>query len=314
MNGCAISQDFTAYLESKKHFSEQTLKCYQADLQCFIRFLKSKAGRCAISRPLHTLTDQAHQTAPTTTTAPDTTAERLLLAANGADMTAYLACLEKMNYSKSTIARKLSCLRTFYRFLIKRHCLRANPAMGVCPPKQEKKTPRFLEKQQVQELLNAGATDGWLGVRNKAILQTLYSAGLKVSELVGLNLADVDFPASVIHIRTAGRKQRVVPLEPYALAGVKRYIELRNQRSQIKGNFDSQALFVNRMGRRLNPRTVRREMQQHLVRAGLDRSFSPRSLRHSFAAHKLSAGSDLQSLRSLLGYLSSSSIRVYAHL
>jgi integrase/recombinase XerC len=163
-------------------------------------------------------------------------------------------------------------------------------------------------------LLETPPMDNWLGARDRAIMETLYSTGVRVSELVALNMDDVDFLGEVVHVRGKGKKERIVPIGTSALQIIQHYMEFRSKRAQSNPNFDSKVLFVNKHGRRLSTRSVRRKMDKYLKIAGLDISISPHTLRHSFATHMLNNGADLRSVQELLGHQSLSTTQIYTHL
>ncbi|MEE9371371.1 MAG: site-specific tyrosine recombinase/integron integrase, partial [Sedimentisphaerales bacterium] len=240
--------------------------------------------------------------------------DQLLISTDVNTVRGSLAVLNEKQYSKSTIARKLATLRSFYKFLVKRNHISSNPVMAVRTPRQEKKLPRFLEYEQVRRLLETPSLDNWLGARDRAIMETLYSTGIRVSELVALNMDDVDFLGEVVHIRGKGKKERIAPIGSSALQVIQYYMEFRNKRAQSNSNFDSRVLFVNKHGRRLSTRSVRRKMDKYLKMAGLDPAISPHTLRHSFATHMLNNGADLRSVQELLGHQSLSTTQVYTHL
>jgi integrase/recombinase XerC len=227
---------------------------------------------------------------------------------------AYLAFLNEKQYSKATIARKLATLRSFYKFLVKRNQLTSNPVVAVRTPKQDKKLPRFLDYEEIKKLLDTPSLENWLGARDRAIMETLYSTGIRVSELVALNMDDIDFLGEVVHIRGKGKKERIAPIGSSALQVIQHYMEYRNKRAQNNVNFDSKVLFVNKHGKRLSTRSVRRKMDKYLKMAGLDPAISPHTLRHSFATHMLNNGADLRSVQELLGHQSLSTTQVYTHL
>ena len=174
--------------------------------------------------------------------------------------------------------------------------------------------PHFLEYDEVKKLLDTPPMNNWLGARDRAILETLYSTGIRVSELVALNMEDIDFLGEVLHIRGKGKKERITPIGSSALQVIQHYMEFRNKRSQNNTNFDNKVLFVNKHGRRLSTRSVRRKMDKYLKMAGLDPSISPHTLRHSFATHMLNNGADLRSVQELLGHQSLSTTQIYTHL
>jgi len=308
MENCAIIHEFLDYLNFEKHFSEHTAKCYNADLEQFCQYLGSEHGHLSEGWPAGSKTTGA------VATQTETKIEQLLLAITVDSVRAYMASLNEKQYSKSTTARKLATLRSFYKFLVKRGYLSTNPVITVRTPKQDKKLPKFLEYDQVRKLLETPPTDNWLGARDCAIMETLYSTGVRVSELVALNIEDVDFLSEVLHVRGKGKKERLTPVGSSALQAIQHYMEFRNRRAQGNGNFDSKVLFVNKHGKRLSTRSVRRKMDKYLKMAGLDPTISPHTLRHSFATHMLNNGADLRSVQELLGHQSLSTTQIYTHL
>jgi len=320
MGKSAVCEEFINYLKFEKRFSEYTAKCYGADLGQFEEFLSWRAEQR--SPTAEVISPEDHHEAADTVVAVKTdvrkqsgvTIDHLLLTTATDDVRAYLAFLNQKDYSKSTIARKLATLRSFYKFLVKRGRVGSNPVTPVRTPKQEKKLPRFLEYEEVKRLLETPPLQNWLGARDRAILETLYSTGIRVSELVGLNMDDVDFLGEVVHIRGKGKKERITPISSSALQAIQHYMEFRNKRAQSNPNFDSKVLFVNKHGGRLSTRSVRRKMDKYLKMAGLDPAVSPHTLRHSFATHMLNNGADLRSVQELLGHQSLSTTQIYTHL
>jgi len=310
----AVAQEFLNYLKFEKRFSEHTAKCYGADLGQFGEFLISASnGSASDTDPgMSGQQHDSHGTALATQT--ELQVDQLLLSVETDSIRGYLALLNEKQYSKATIARKLATLRSFYKFLVKRNRLSSNPVTAVRTPKQDKKLPRFLEYEEVKELLETPPMDNWLGARDRAILETLYSTGIRVSELVALNMDDIDFLGEVVHVRGKGKKERIAPISSSALQVIQHYMEFRNKRAQSNSNFDSKVLFVNKHGRRLSTRSVRRKMDKYLKMSGLDSSISPHTLRHSFATHMLNNGADLRSVQELLGHQSLSTTQVYTHL
>ncbi len=313
MEDSVIVQEFLNYLNFEKRFSEHTAKCYGADMRQFAEFLIGGSDAGGPSAEVPSLAQQGAQDAAVATqTKPRV--DQLLLLAQTDVVRAYLAFLNEKQYSKTTIARKLATLRSFYKFLIKRNQVSSNPVTAVRTPKQEKKLPRFLEYEEVKKLLETPPMDSWLGARDRAIMETLYSTGIRVSELVGLNMDDVDFLGEVVHVRGKGKKERIAPIGSSALQVIQHYMEFRSKRAQSSSNFDPKVLFVNKHGRRLSTRSVRRKMDKYLKIAGLDPAISPHTLRHSFATHMLNNGADLRSVQELLGHQSLSTTQVYTHL
>jgi integrase/recombinase XerC len=300
-------------LNFEKHFSEHTGKCYHADLEQFCGYL-ARSSQSGQNNSDSVSSGGGVGVGVGVAVQTETQLQQFLLAVTTESVRAFIASLNDKQYSKSTIARKLATLRSFYKFLVKRSYLSANPVIAVRTPKQDKKLPKFLEYEQVKALLETPPADNWLGARDRAIMETLYSTGVRVSEVVGLNIEDVDFLGEVLHIRGKGKKERLTPIGSSAIQAVQRYMEFRNRRAQSNGNFDSKVLFVNKHGKRLSTRSVRRKMDKYLKMAGLDPSISPHTLRHSFATHMLNNGADLRIVQELLGHQSLSTTQVYTHL
>ena len=311
-------QQFLNYLQFERHFSSYTSRCYGADLRQFVQFL--------LGIPAEIMPDEADasgtmpgggtataviEALPKVDTSPEH-CESLLLNSNADDVRGYLQFMRENNYSKATMARKLATLRSFFKFVNKRGMTGNNPMLTIRTPKQDKRLPKFMTEEQVTKLLNTPHDTDILGARDKAMLEAMYSTGIRVSELIGLNMEDVDFAGSVIRVRGKGRKERIAPMGPTAIAAIQKYMSMRNQLTQ-----DAQptaALFVNKHGQRLSTRSVRRKLDKYLIEAGLDPDISPHTLRHSFATHMLNHDADLRSVQELLGHQSLSTTQVYTHL
>ena len=307
-------QHFLDYLKYERRFSEHTAKCYGADLAQFSEFLLNASESSHLDTEPISQSSHHGDSATAVAIAVKPKIDELLLSVKTDAVRAYLAFLNEKQYSKATIARKLATLRSFYKFLVKRNHLTSNPVIAVRTPKQDKKLPRFLDYEEVKRLLNTPSLDNWLGARDRAIMETLYSTGIRVSELVALNMDDIDFMGEVVHVRGKGKKERIAPIGSSALQVIQHYMEYRNKRAQNNINFDSKVLFVNKHGRRLSTRSVRRKMDKYLKIAGLDPAISPHTLRHSFATHMLNNGADLRSVQELLGHQSLSTTQIYTHL
>ena len=309
-----IIHKFLDYLKFERRFSEHTAKCYGADLTQFCDFLRGRSESGGIDEESMSHDHHDGGVGTAVATQVDVKIDRLLLAVQTEAVRAYLGFLNEKDYSKATVARKLATLRSFYKFLVKRSHITSNPVVSIRTPKQDKKLPRFLEYDEIKRLLNTPPVNSWLGARDRAILETLYSTGIRVSELVALNMDDIDFLGEVVHVRGKGKKERIAPIGSSALQTIQHYMEYRNKRAQSNGNFDGKVLFVNKHGRRLSTRSVRRKMDKYLKMAGLDPAISPHTLRHSFATHMLNNGADLRSVQELLGHQSLSTTQVYTHL
>lgn len=314
MENSVLIQEFLNYLNFERRFSEHTAKCYGADLCQFGDHLVNCKDNSSIDMESSVYGGQQGEHSAALATKTGVKIDQILLTVSANDIRSYMANLNEQQYSKSTIARKVATLRSFYKFLMKRNQIDSNPVASIRTPKQEKKLPRFLEYEEVKRLLECPPIENWLGSRDRAIMETLYSTGLRVSELVALNMDDIDFLGEVIHVRGKGKKERVAPIGSSALQAIQHYMEFRNKRAQSNGNFDPKVLFVNKHGQRLSTRSVRRKMDKYLKMAGLDPAISPHTLRHSFATHMLNNGADLRSVQELLGHQTLSTTQVYTHL
>ncbi|MCF7957821.1 MAG: tyrosine recombinase XerC [Phycisphaerae bacterium] len=318
-----LIQEFIEYLNYEKHFSSHTVKCYSADLRQFVGFLvTARAGSDPEVSPNADSSVSAeavaygnsHAESVATAIATDTqNSDEMLLDVDVNTLRSFLSHLNELNYSKTTSARKLATLRSFYKFLVRRGHVASSPVVSIRTPRQEKRLPRCLEPEQISTLLNCPETDNLLGSRDRAILETLYSSGLRVSELVGLDLRDVDFLGEGLHLRGKGKKERLSPIGSSALQSIQRYLTHRDADLR-KEKFDPNALFINKHGQRLSTRSVRRKLDKYLRQAGLDPRISPHTLRHSFATHMLNNGADLRVVQELLGHRSLSTTQIYTHL
>jgi integrase/recombinase XerC len=275
--------DFLRYLGVEKNASAYTVKSYREDLGQAVEFFRGRSG------------GQTPKPALLTT--------RLLRS--------YVAWLHEQGYAKTTMARRIAAVRSFCRFLCRQGTLETNPADGLRGPRQDKKLPHFLNEKDIVQLLEAPTTDSPLGWRDRAILETLYSAGLRVAELTGLNMDDVDLDSGLATVRGKGKRERLALLGPQALSALKRWLE---QRDAVTAQRRSQrAVFLNRRGTRLTTRSVGRLLEKYLALAGLDPRTSPHTLRHSFATHLLDRGADIRSVQELLGHRSLATTQVYTH-
>lgn len=224
----------------------------------------------------------------------------------------FLAKLQENKNKKSTVARKLAAMRSFFQFCIKKKWLEDNPAKAVATPKQEKHVPSFLSEDEMAEFLDLPQTTQPLDLRDKAALELLYATGMRVSELAGLNLDDLNFSERLIRVRGKGKKERLVPFGKKAEDSLTFYIRSRPQIN--KGNIEDKALFLNYRGQRLSSRSVERIVDKYIRLTALRRKISPHSLRHSFASHLLSRGADLRVIQELLGHESLATTQKYTHL
>lgn len=226
-------------------------------------------------------------------------------------------CMGRRGLAKRSVARKLSAVRAFFRFLHQEDLVEANPARSVRAPKLERTLPAFLTRDQIGKLFVAvegrALDGGFHGVRDHAIVELLYSSGLRVSELQGLNEGDLDLVSERVRVRGKGRKERIVPVGGAAVRALRRYEPRRDEVVHAAAGADRRAFFVGQAGRRLSVRRIQKIVVDFLDRVGEDAGLSTHSLRHSFATHLVDAGADLIAVKELLGHSSLSTTRVYTH-
>lgn len=222
----------------------------------------------------------------------------------------YLSILFQKN-SPASIARKLSSLKSFFQFWVKKGVIAQNPARPIHSPKIPKKLPKFLNVDEIFRLLDSPGDEQFSDLRNKAILELLYSCGLRVAELVGLDIDDIDLENRLVKVIGKGSKERLVPMGKKASHRLNRYLDLRSQ--VIKKDRPLEAFFLNKQGGRLGVRSVERFVDEAILKSGLSKRISPHVLRHTFATHLLNAGADLRSIQELLGHSSLSTTQKYTH-
>ena len=269
---------FLRHLENERNASPHTVKAYGEDLQQFAEHLREELGREARPRDV----------------------DHLLIRA-------FLARLHRAGLKKTSAARKLASLRSFFRYLCREGVLTKNPARALLSPRFEKRIPVHLDEAQVATLLDVPG-EGDAVLRARAILELLYGAGIRCGELVGLNLGEVDLDERLLRVLGKGRKERVVPFGTRAQAALRAYLAAR-----LRARPRSDALFVNARGGRLTGRSVRTILTRRMDQAALIQKISPHALRHSFATHLLERGADLRAIQELLGHVSLSTTQRYTH-
>jgi integrase/recombinase XerC len=268
---------FLRYLELEKEASFYTIHSYLNDLKIFMNFLKEKNKK---------IKDISH-----------------------IDIRLFLAYLKERKDCNATILRRLSCLRSFFKFLIREGFIKSNPLYAVSGVKLEKRLPQFLTLNEAFNLMEAPNGNDYLSVRDKAILETFYSTGIRVSELVRLNLPDVDFINGVIKVYGKGKKERISPIGDKALRAIKIWLDKRI----TKGFGAKTPLFLNKRGRRITERSVDRIIKKYAFKAKIFKNLSPHTLRHTFATHLLEKGADLRAVQELLGHANLSTTQIYTH-
>ncbi len=275
---------FLRYLRVERNASPLTIKSYREDLIALSQYLTEAYGGQSV-----------------------TPAEITPL-----DLRGYVAALSEAGYAKSSIARRLASLRSFFRFGQREGWVSQNPARALRNPRKGRSLPHFLSTEEVAQLLAAPPANTRMGLRDRAILETLYSAGLRVSELVGLNDGDLDLPEGLIRVRGKGRRERLAPLGSYAIRALRQWLRVRPLHPHLSPGPEA-PVFVNRFGQRLTTRSVGRMLEKYLRQTGLDQRTSPHTLRHSFATHLLDQGADIRSVQELLGHKSLSTTQIYTH-
>lgn len=276
---------FLRYLDVEKNASTLTIKSYREDLIDLADYLIEQQGKTSLK--------------------PDDISPR--------DLRGYVSALHEAGYARSSISRKLASLRSFYKFAQRQELATTNPAKPLRNPRGQRKLPHFLTSDEVERLLNSPPRDEVLGLRDRAILETMYSAGLRVSEVVGLNDGDIDLEEGLARVRGKGRKERLSPLGRFAVAALHKYAYHR-ERSPKEPIGKNAPVFVNRFGRRLTTRSVARMLEKYIQITGLDQRTTPHTLRHSFATHLLDRGADIRSVQELLGHKSLVTTQIYTHL
>lgn len=265
-------EKFLTYLDIEKNYSPHTLLNYRLDLEEFFRSLENLPIENV--KYLH--------------------------------MRKFLAHLRQKNHRPRTLARKLSSLRSFFKFLHRDGYIKDNPGKLLVTPRLDKKLPKFLTEEQVVQLIESPKTDKVADKRDRAILETLYSTGMRVSELVGLNIEHVDMVSNLVKVMGKGKKERLLPIGDKAVEAIKDYLESRPS--------SQRAVFLNKSGTRLSTRSVCNIFNKHILKTSVQLNVSPHMMRHSFATHLLNHGADLRSVQELLGHVNLSTTQIYTHI
>lgn len=278
----AITQ-FLRYLGVERNAAELTIKSYREDLASLADYLTQACGR----------TPSPGEVTPL-------------------DLRGYVSALHEAGYAKSSVARRLASLRTFYKFAQREGLSDGNPARPLRNPRPDRKLPYFLSTSEIGKLLVAPPASGPQGIRDRAILETMYSSGLRVSEAVGMNDGDLDLAEGLLRIRGKGRRERLAPIGSFAAKALSRWLKLRRLSPREPAG-PRAPVFTNRFGGRLTTRSVQRLLLKHLKLTGLDLRTTPHTLRHSFATHLLDRGADIRSVQELLGHKSLVTTQIYTH-
>ncbi len=278
----AISR-FLRYMQVERNAADLTVKSYREDLSSLSDYLSESYGQSPAPSEITPL-----------------------------DLRGYVAALHEAGYARSSVSRRLASLRSFFRFAQREGLCANNPAKPLRNPRRERKLPHFLSSGDVARLLEAPPADDPMGLRDRAILETMYSAGLRVSELVGMNDGDMDLAEGLVRIRGKGRRERLSPLGTFAVRALQRWLKVRELAASEPIGAEA-PVFLNKFGRRLTTRSVARMLEKYLKQTGLDLRTSPHTLRHSFATHLLDRGADIRSVQELLGHKSLVTTQIYTH-
>jgi len=266
--------DFLRHIRGERNFSEHTRVAYEQDLAQFEAFCRQR----------------------------DVEVDR----ADRFDIRAFLNHLRERRLSPRSVGRKVSALRSFYRYLLRHGRISASPCEGIRSPRKGRPLPRFLDEGACAALLEAPQEGERMGLRDRAILEVLYGGGLRVAELTGLRVCDIDRSRGCLRVLGKGNKERLAPVGPRAMAALMEYLAVSPASSRMR-------VFRNRFGRGLTPRSVRRIVKKYVLVSTLDPEVSPHTLRHSFATHLLNRGANLRAVQELLGHESISTTQIYTH-
>ncbi len=295
----AISR-FLKYLQVERNASDLTIKSYREDLLALAEYLSPEN-----SSTQEEDADAVDNSDPASRFPKP--AEISVL-----DLRSYVAALHDAGYAKTTIARRLASMRSFFRFGQREGWVDANPAKPLRNPRRTRTLPHFLSTEDLGRLLESPPAGSREGIRDRAILETLYAAGLRVSELVGLCDGDLDFAAGILHVRGKGKRERLSPIGSYAADAIAKWLKVRRLNLR-EAQGPSAPLFVNRFGHRTTTRSIGRMLEKYLRQTGLDARTTPHSLRHSFATHLLDGGADLRAVQDLLGHSDVATTQRYTH-
>jgi integrase/recombinase XerC len=299
--------NFLIYLKTEKNASPKTIECYQKDLFFGLDFFASQKGKA--DHALH----------------PAELDHRVFRC--------YLAFSQQQGHARATMARRLAAWRSFYRYLVREEIVEKNPVAGLSSPRLEKRLPEFLYEGEAKLLVEAPDLGSPLGIRDRALLETLYAGGLRIDELVLLDQGDLDLRGGYVRVMGKRARERVIPLGRLAVTALISYMKDARPRLLMKSSTNKinsaalktemivkqplpsleHAVFLNRWGGRLSGRGIRKMINKYVQKVSIERKVSPHTLRHSFATHLLNAGADLRSVQELLGHVSLSSTQIYTH-
>ncbi|MCS5660368.1 MAG: tyrosine recombinase XerC [Dehalococcoidia bacterium] len=275
---------FLEYLEKERSYSPHTIKAYETDLIQFSRFVKEYGGTGSFD----------------------------VLAVDKKTVQHFVGSLAEKGLSPKSTGRKLASIKSFFRYLLKYAQVESNPASAVKAPKQHATLPKFLQKEVLEQILSHSVKDDWQLKRDKTILELLYSTGIRLSELVAIDLGDVLIDQKTVKVFGKGGKERIVPFGGKATEALSFYLKERN--IHLQKDLDDNPLFISKQGLRISPRTVQSRLKKLFDSVAAGSGFTPHLMRHTFATHLLNHGADIRAVKELLGHASLSSTQIYTHL
>jgi len=273
-------KQFITYLKVERNYSQHTVDGYKGDLSDFMGFLRNEGGSLPNVRDIDHLTIRS-----------------------------YLANLQQRQLARSTVVRRLSSIRSFFKYICRMGYLEADPTSALSSPKVGRKLPTFLEISEVEALLSAPDLSSIVGLRDRAIIELLYSTGMRVSELLKLDLPDIDRTNAIVKVRGKGKKERIIPIGGPAISAINSYLE---KRGKLPKKESTQAVFLSERGNRIpDTKSIRRRIDKYAQMAGIKRKISPHTLRHTFATHLVNAGADLRTVQEMLGHTNLATTQIY---
>ena len=274
-------ESFMLTLEKERNFSLHTIKAYKNDLNRFNYFLDNTLSRKKLAK------------------------------INRNDIRKFLAEEYDNGYSSKTVARRLATIKSYFKYLVKTELIQENISIHINSPKVPKKLPNFVDKNLIDTLMNTPSLDTHIGIRDRAVLELFYSTGMRLSELVNMNIGDFEINKKLIRVIGKGNKERMIPYGRTAESAIKNYLKIRNL--SLKPAFANKPLFVNSSENRISKRTIQRRMNNYIKLVADGKRIGPHLLRHTFATHLLDNGADIRAVKDLLGHSSLSSTQIYTH-
>ena len=274
-------ESFMLTLEKERNFSLHTIKAYKNDLNRFNYFLNNTLSRKKLAK------------------------------INRNDIRKFLAEEYDNGYSSKTVARRLATIKSYFKYLVKTELIQENISIHINSPKVPKKLPNFVDKNLIDTLMKTPSLDTHIGIRDKAVLELFYSTGMRLSELVNMNIGDFEINKKLIRVIGKGNKERMIPYGRTAESAIKNYLKIRNL--SLKPAFANKPLFVNNSDNRISKRTIQRRMNNYIKLVADGKRIGPHLLRHTFATHLLDNGADIRAVKDLLGHSSLSSTQIYTH-